>query len=333
MPRTGTFGGFVFDPEVFSDYMQQRGWWKNEIIASGIVRQDATIMDLIGEKGNVATLPFYNPIDVYEDEPLNNDGLTDNTPIVLPGGKQTAMLIQRMKAFKAQDFTKELTGADPLGNIASKIAEYYQQVWQRELMNISLAVMKVGKLTEHVTDITGIGTGKADETSLLFAEQAALGDGAGDGYGLIVMHSFVYANYQAMKLVEYEKYSVPNALEREVTLPTIGGKIVLVNDRGTVSSDAEPKFYTYMFGEGAFLSANKTNYENPNYTDYDPETTAGVEKLYTKQGRVLHPNGLSLNVTNITNESPTYTELGTSANWSLEFNHRNVRIGMLVSKG
>ena len=69
MPRTGTFGGFAFDPEVFAEYMAEQPTWSNAIIASGILQEDATIMDLIGSRGNVATLPFYKAMDIadYED--------------------------------------------------------------------------------------------------------------------------------------------------------------------------------------------------------------------------------------------------------------------------
>lgn len=67
MAMTGTFGGFVFDPEVFSEYMAEQPTWNDRILASGILVQDNTIMDLIGDKGNVATLPFYVPIDAEED--------------------------------------------------------------------------------------------------------------------------------------------------------------------------------------------------------------------------------------------------------------------------
>ncbi len=48
-------------------------------------------------------------MDIKDYEPYNNDGMTDNVPKEIAGGKQTAMLIQRMMAWKAQDFTK---GAD-----------------------------------------------------------------------------------------------------------------------------------------------------------------------------------------------------------------------------
>ena len=80
MARTGTFGGFAFDADVFADYMAELPTWSNAIIASGILQEDQTIMDLIGTKGNVATLPFYKAMDIVEFEPYNNDGLTTTPP-------------------------------------------------------------------------------------------------------------------------------------------------------------------------------------------------------------------------------------------------------------
>lgn len=324
--RTGNFGGFEFDPEVFGQMMQEVDYWKNPVIASGIVHQDASIMDLIGQKGNVATIPIYTPLNMYDDgmAALNNDGNTDNTPVEIAGSKQTCMLIQRMKAFKAQDFTKELTGADPLTNIRNKIAGYYQQVWESELMNIAAAVLSVDSLSSHVLDLSG---GDLVDSGMIYdAEQAALGDMAG-GLGLIVMHSKIYTEYKKLDMVEYEKYVTGGgAIKQEINLPTIAGKYVLVTDYNTVASGI---YSTYLFGEGAFLSCDKDNYENQYYTDYDPESLAGIEKFYTKQGKVLHPNGLSLAVDNIAAESPTKTELGTASNWTLKYNTKNVKMGVI----
>ena len=119
-----TFGGFPFDVEVFGDYMAEQNTIDTSIEASGIIKDDASIMGLIGEKGNVATIPFYTELDATADAPLNNDGMTNNTPTEISGNKQTTMLIQRMKAWKSQDFTKELTGADPMQHIANQVAHY-----------------------------------------------------------------------------------------------------------------------------------------------------------------------------------------------------------------
>lgn len=338
MPRTGTFGGFVFDPEVFADYMAEQPTWSNAIIASGILQEDATIMDLIGTKGNVATLPFYKAINADDYEPLNNDGLTDNTPEEIEGGKQTAMLIQRMKAWKAKDFTKELTGADPIQHIGNSVTNYYQQVWEWELMNITNTVMKLEALKNHVMDISAEGGTVADankvgETTMIYAQQKALGDMA-NGFGIAIMHSLILARYKALGLVEYAKYNEANGLTQEVNLPTINGLVVVPSDRHTVDVSGDiPKYITTIVGRGALLTAKKNNYEEPYYVDYDPETSAGVEKLYTKEGRVLHPNGFDLNVKNIEKESPTRAELGTTDNWTLAFNEKNIKIGQIISNG
>lgn len=338
MPRTGTFGGFVFDPEVFADYMAEQPTWSNAIIASGILQEDDTIMDLIGTKGNVATLPFYKAINADDYEPLNNDGLTDNTPEEIEGGKQTAMLIQRMKAWKAKDFTKELTGADPIQHIGNSVNNYYRQVWEWELMNITNTVMKLEALKNHVMDISAEGGTVADankvgETTMIYAQQKALGDMA-NGFGIAIMHSLILARYKALGLVEYAKYNEANGLTQEVNLPTINGLVVVPSDRHTVDVSGDiPKYITTIVGRGALLTAKKNNYEKPYYTDYDAETSAGVEKLYTKEGRVLHPNGFDLNVKNIANESPTRAELGTTDNWSLAFNEKNIKIGQIISNG
>lgn len=344
MPRTGTFGGFVFEPEAFADYMAEQPTWSNAIIASGILQEDATIMNLIGSEGNVATLPFYKAMDIADYEPYNNDGLTDNTPKEIAGGKQTCMLIQRMMAWKAQDFTKELTGAKPMQHIANSISNYYQQAWERELMNITNTVMSLDAMANHVWDISAekpssgstavTDENRIDETTMIFAQQKALGDAA-NGFGLAIMHSFILARYKALGLVEYMKYNNANGLQQEVNLPTVNGLVVVPSDRyTTITEDGEPvKYVTTIVGRGAILTARKTNYNEPYYADYDPETKAGIEKLYTKEGRVLHPNGFTLDVTKIANESPTRAELGTASNWSLAFNEKNVRIGQIISNG
>lgn len=341
MAREGLFGGFYFDEEVFSDMMQEADFWSNPIMASGIVQQDSSIMDLIGSKGNVATIPLYKPLNIHDANmaALNNDGLTDNVPVEISGDKQTCMLIQRMKAFKAKDFTKELTGANPLGNIKNKIQNYYTQVWEDELMNTANAVLGLDALSSHVLDLA-VTTGTVGEanmmnaTTLIDAEQQALGDMAG-GLGLMVMHSKIFAAYKKLKLVEYDKFTVGDAIKKEVLLPHIGGKIPLVTDYYTVDTTVAsfPVFKTFLFGEGAFKSADKKNYEKQYTTNYDPEKAAGTDMFYTKQGKVLHPNGVSLSVDNIAKESPTKAELGVADNWSLKFNHKNVRMAMIKTNG
>ena len=248
------------------------------------------------------------------------------------------MLIQRMKAWKAQDFTKELTGADPMTHVANSVSGYYRQVRAKDLMSIVDAVLSLDGMANHITDISAVEgdpaeANKVDETTLIYAQQKAIGDSA-ENMGLLFLHSYMYARYKAMGLVDYNKYTVPNALAGDVEMPTIGGFIPVVSDRFTVdTSGSAPVYKTYMIGSGSILTCDKTNYEDPYYADYDPETKAGIRKLYTKQGYVMHPNGFSIAATRIKKESPTNVELGTKTNWSLAYKEKNIRMGMIKSNG
>lgn len=341
MAQSNTFGGYPFDVEVFGDYMAEQNTIDTSIEASGVIKDDPSIMGLIGEKGNVATIPFYTELDANLDKPLNNDGNTDNTPTEVSGNKQTTMLVQRMKAWKSQDFTKELTGAAPMQHVANQVAHYYRQVWQNILMTITDAVLSTTDLKKHIYDITKVNDGKVTPESLIYAQEAAFGDHAMSG-GLLVMHSTVFAKYQAANLVEFEKYTTPGALSQASQLARIGGMVVIVNNAFTTASitdeainggKATTAYKTYVLGEGSFIGCRKTNYEKPYYTDYDPESKAGIQKLYTKEGRVIHPNGMSFKADNVTGASPTDAELTATKNWERKMKLENIRIGQMLSLG
>ncbi len=337
MAITGAINGFYFDPEVFSDYLEQQSTFKNAIIVSGIVKDDPTILSLIGEKGNVGTLPFYNPIDADSDA-LNHDGSTDNVPQDITGGKQTFMAIRRMKAWKDKDITRELTGANPLENVGSKVTSYWQTQWQKTLVGIMKAVLSVGgDMANHVTDKSIlIGTitddNKIAETDGIDLTTKALGDKANQ-FTIAIMHSIPFARLVKLKLVGYNKYTVPNAMG-EITLPVWNNLIVVVDDAGTVDNTVSgyPVYYTFLAGIGAFLSSDVA-IENRVEVDRDAETDGGISKLYVKDGKVLHPNGVSIKADDIVAESPTNVELFDAANWELKFNHQNVRLAMLKTNG
>lgn len=151
------------------------------------------------------------------------------------------------------------------------------------------------------------------------------------------MHSKIFAEYQKMGLVDYNKYTITNVLQREVELPTINGLIVIVNDRGTShvieEGASEPKkkvtiYDCYLFGQGCFLEATPA-VTTPDYTDYNPELGGGTDILYNTRSWILHPNGVSFLADNISGETPTDAEFTAEANWALRFEHQNVRIGKI----
>lgn len=331
---SGTFGGFPFDPEVYGSFVDQEATFTDNIIASNILAKDPDMTRILDNGGVLGTSRFYNPLDPATSAPLVRDGTNNNTPVTTTGGKQSWIRIDRMKAWKALELTREITGADPMAAVARSTGLYWRTYWQSLLIGATKAVLALSGLATHVTTM---GSGGVTAGLLIDAQQAALGDMAGK-FGLIVMHSKIFAEYQKLGLLNYNKYVITNVLQREVELPTLNGLIVLVNDRGTIRVETETveevqtqvTYYDcFLYGEGAFL-VSTPRIITPDYTRYDPETGGGTDILYNNRGIVLHPNGVSFKTAALTGETPTDAEYFTSTNWELRYDAKNVRIGKIV---
>lgn len=337
MSRTGVVNNFHFDPEVFTDYMQEQSCLNNRILASGILVADPIIEAAVGTSGNVGTTPFFLPVD-SEGDALNDDGKTNNVPTELKGSKQTFMAIARMKAWKEKTYTRYLTGKSPLQNLASNlVVPYWTNQWENDLIAIMRGILGVSEMASHITDLsttTGSITdaNKINLTTHLDLGQKALGDKR-TNFSLFICHSVVATNYKKLELIENKKMFSP-ILNADIEVPMIGNMVVLETDTNTVDTSVEgfPVYHSYMVGNGTFLYAPKTVHKAYG-TDYDNEDSGGVEKLYTKQAKVMHPNGFSIKADNIVGESPTRAELATAANWELKFNNKNIAIAEIISNG
>lgn len=340
MAVTGTFGGFYFDPDVFTDYIQEADPVHTSIINSGVLRVAPEISAVLTDKNNVFTVPNYTPL---TGDAKNYDGETDNTPVEVAAAKQTGMAFRRMAAWKDQDFTRELTGADPLGDVARKVAYYQQKNNQKDLLSVIDGVLTVDDMSSHVKDITadkGAGTtatptaeNRLSADTFLDAAQEALGDNF-DDLTMVAMHSRVYTNLLKLQLVN-NIATTPDAYSRGVQFGLLLNKyLVMVDDSLTSGTkDGVTTYTTYLLGEGAIATARNVRIDRPNYVDYDPESKGGVNKLYTKWGMAMHPLGMSLDVSKIAKNSPTRVELGTKANWTKVWDAKNIKLAKIVSNG
>lgn len=320
---TGLFGGFSFDTEIYRSFVDQEPTFTDNIIASGILASDQALADAFSNGGAFATTRFYNPLDPATDVPLDNDGATNNVPTTIAGGKQTYTRLAKMKAWKATQFVRELTSADPMAAVGRNVGRYWRMYTQDLLVGTAKAVLGLSALSSHThTATNGVTAGL-----VIDGQQAALGDFA-NKFGLIVMHSRIAAEYKKLGLIDYNKYVITNALQREATLPTLNGLIVIENDRGTYDSVAG-NYICYLFGQGCILQATPHTI-TPDYTHYEPETNGGVDILYTKRQFILHPNGVSFVPTGIAGELPTEAEFLNTANWDLRYDAKNVRMGKIV---
>ena len=325
MSRNGTFGGFYFDPDVFAGYISERDPINPQLIKSGVVTPaPADVAGAIAGKNNVVTIPFYVP---FDGDALNYDGILDNVPVTLSGKKMTGMAYRRMKAWKEQDFTHELTGANDLANMARKVGDYQAKENQKTILSIFKGLEGVAEFSDHVVDKSIQSAGDVEDTNRLTpdvaiqAMQEALGDHLGE-FQLWFMHSAVYTDLVrqgfAQDVIIKEGTQDQNPFARYFL-----GKPVIVDDTMTSSTaNGKVKYHTYLCGTGLIMTA-PARIDTPYYVDYDPETTGGVQKLYAKWGRLLHPYGFNLKVNNIVAESPTNAEFAESANWELVYDSKN----------
>lgn len=333
MPRNGTFGGFYFDPDVFTDYISERDPINPQLIKSGVVvPAPADVAQAIAGKNNVVTIPFYVP---YDGDALNYDGETNNTPQEVTGKKMTGMAYRRMKAWKEQDFTHELTGADDLSNVARNIGGYQAKENQKTLLSIFKGLEGVAEFSDHVTKVARTTSGTVQDSNKLTpdlaikAMQEALGDHLSE-FQIWFMHSAVFADLVRQGFAQ-DVLIKDGTQEENPFARYFLGKPVIVDDTMTVGSNTGGTFYhTYLCGTGLIMTA-PARIDTPNYVDYDPETRGGVQKLYSKWGRLLHPYGFNLKVNDIVKESPTNAEFAESANWEQVYDGKNIPLIAFVT--
>ena len=130
----GTFLGFPFDEEIFLNR-----WGKKPdptltaILNSGAVVYDSTIQEMIQDRGNVFTIPFYN---VLTGTPINYDGETDITDNETDGGSQTGVVFGRAIGHTARDFVKEL---NRLENTRKRYKQHIEEL--REINSLCFEVI------------------------------------------------------------------------------------------------------------------------------------------------------------------------------------------------
>lgn len=322
MPIPGTFGGFPFDPEVYQGFVDQEATFSDSILASGILAKDQSLATSLDNGGTMGTIRFYNPLDPDTDAPLVRDGEQDNVPSEVSGGKQSWIRIDRMKAWKATELTRELTAADPMAAVARNTGRYWRMYKQSLLVKLVDAALGVTGLESHTLSVK---TGGVTANQLIDVQQSALGDFSGK-FGLLVVHSKILAEYKKMGLLNYNKYVITNVLQKEVSLPTINGLVVIENDRGT---DDGTNYNTFLLGQGSVLTADP-NVITPDYTEYNAAKAGGTDILYNNRSFILHPNGISFDGDKIDKPTPTDAEFTNKANWALKFNHKNVRMGKIT---
>ena len=347
-----------FNAEAFGKYVARIPQTKkNELVKSKALKANTDIRTAFSNQTGTAyaSLPMYGLLD---GAPLNYDGGTDITATSTTTFERGVVVIGRAKAWTEGDFAEDITGgAGFMDNVAVQVAGYWDEVDQATLLSILKGIFSMTGANNlkfvngHTYDIS-INAAEAalvGAATLNTAIQQASGDNKSK-FRIVIMHSAVATNLENLKLLAYLKQTDSNGIERELSLGTWNGRIVLIDDSmptEDIPADGETpaytKYTTYVLGEGAF------DYENigaqvPYEMSRDPKTNGGQETLYSRQRKCFAPYGISYTKSSQATLSPTNAELENGANWTLVndggagaarkyIDHKAIPIARIISKG
>ena len=333
--------GYPFDPELFLyNWQNEKDLTLTAMFESGAVQANGTIADLIANGSNLYTIPFYKTIG---GEPDNYDGKTDITISEPEGDAQVGIVYGRAHGWKDKDFIRDFnSGADPMKQITSQVAKYWQKQRQAILIRILNGVFGVTgeEWALHTTNLATTGNAvnaenKLGATTVADAIQKAVGDASGE-FGLAIMHSKVANGLAGLDLLEFRKYTDANGVQRNLNIADINGLTVIVDDGVPMvesgSASGQKEYTTYLFGTGAIQYA-KASVDTPVETTRDAKTQGGHNELITRIRETMHPNGFKFNIPSGMTASPTNDQLGATANWELVANPKGIAMARIISNG
>lgn len=319
-----------FNGEVFGAYVAQvENLNRNELLKSGAIVQKQEYAAMLPDQtgGNYITVPIKARIGGTAD---NYDGNTDIKTDSRKTYTHGRIVVGRAHGWTEKDFSADITGEDFLP-AAQEIAEYWDDVDQNTILAMLKGIFSMTGVENlkfvdgHTTDITGEAVdNKFDETTLNNAIQKALGDNKSK-FSLAIMHSQIATNLENLKLLAYMKYTDAQGIERDLTLATLNGRTVLVDDNmpteevpasgeGDAATPAYTKYTTYVFGTGA-IEYTDCGAKKPYSMSENDAKNGGETTLWSRQRKIFSPYGISFKAPSMI--SPTDEQLANGSNWEI----------------
>lgn len=223
-----------FNGEVFGAYVDKAPNLKrNELLKSGAVIEKPQYAAMLPDQtgGNYISVPIKARIG---GKAVNYDGATDITANGRKTYLQGRIVVGRANGWTEKDFSSDITGEDFLP-ATEEIAEYWDNVDQDTLLATLKGIFSMtgAKNLEfvngHTYDISNTPNNEFGETTLNTGIQKALGDNKSK-FSLAIMHSQVSTGVENKKLMSHLKFTDANGVEKDLTLYTINGRLVLVDD-------------------------------------------------------------------------------------------------------
>lgn len=306
-------------PDVWHPYMLIETVRLDAFLQSGITVDLSAVNEVIESFGTTINMPFFD--DLSGDADVSDD--TQDLGVAGIGAQQdVAAKLMRDKAFGATQLSGELTGADPMAAIATRVGKFWVGQRQKALLSHLKGIFAAASMTGNVLDISALAGGAENFDASSFIDAThKLGDHAGSLTGVAV-HSDTEKAMKKADLIDYIKPS-----EGEDAIPYYQGKRVIVDDGMPVSTGT---YTTYLFGPGAVAYATKPR---PNAVEpwRDPLKNGGRDVLITREQWVNHIRGVKWVGTPV-KSTPDNTELETGTNWTRVYDPKLIRVVKFVHK-
>lgn len=309
----------IIEPKVFTPYMYNKTKELSVLFQSGVMVNDKQLDAKTTSGGNTINMPSYRDLTNTESRVGSDDPAVKATHQKIESFADQAVVHRRNQSWSAMDLSSDVAGADPMGNIADRVARYWTRDHQRTLIS-SLRGVLADNVANNSSDMvhtiySDIASPAANNlisgTAVVQAAQT-MGDAKAD-IGAIAMHSVVHARLQEQNLIQFTETS-----DGKIRFETYLGYHVIVDDGlPVIAGTNSPKYLTVLFGKGAVgwgVGGPKTATE----TDRIPDAGngQGQEVLYSRTNFIIHPLGVKYNGAVQAGVSPTNTELLNATNWT-----------------
>lgn len=309
----------VIQPEIFTEYTLQETMQKSELIQSGIIANDAQFDALAGGANTLVNMPFWNDLENIESQVMEDEGDMDVSKIT--SNQDLARKQARTQAWGANGLSALLSGDDPMGAIASRVAAYWARDMQANLLATLDGVFKASNMSSKVHDVTSLDGSDGIISARTFLDATQL---MGDAKNLltgVMMHSAVENELVKQDLIEY----VPQS-EQGRPIPYFLGKRVIVDDSmpfNTGTGESE----VYIFGQGAIALGNGSHGSIiPTEVDRNKRSYSGEEVLINRRIFILHPRGVAWQEGGVDSTFPTNAELSVGERWNRVYEPKAIRI-------
>lgn len=340
----------VFNENVFEKYLRTLPSTKeNSLIKNGLFTVVNKYRSKMSEQagGYFVTEPIKGRIG---GDPVNYDGQTDiGEGTERPTYKQTKICYGRANVWGEYDFATELTGTNFMAE-AQEVKDYWDGERQKVVLSIlkGIFAMTGGVNADFVEKHTYEVQGNLEADSLNRASQKALGDKK-QGLDIMFTHSAVSTNLEGLNLINFLKYTDADGIERDLTIGTYNGKLVIVDDdmpTAEVEGDEEAgteaytTYTSYLFKKG-FFEFEDLGVVKASEVVRDAKKNGGKNELISRIREMIVPYLISYKST--AKISPLNSDFENGANWELVndgatsnkkyVDHKLIPVVRIISRG